>query len=68
MVQINGSYLDVNHVGLDDVEAVGVDQVVDQMNSFLKIILELEYYFDLLFHSHVNYSWIITLTSTLSFV
>jgi hypothetical protein len=52
------SYLDVDHVGLDDVEAVGVDQVVDQMNSFLKIILELEleleFRFDWLFHSDVN--------------
>jgi hypothetical protein len=41
-------YLDVDHVGLDDVEAVGVDQVVDQMNSFLKIIFELEFRFYLL--------------------
>jgi hypothetical protein len=58
MVPFNSSYLDVDHVGLDDVEAVGVDQVVDQMNSFLKIILELEleleFRFDWLFHSDVN--------------
>jgi hypothetical protein len=43
------SYLDVDHVGLDDVEAVGVDQVVDQMNSFLKIIFELEFQLGLLY-------------------
>jgi hypothetical protein len=48
MVPFNSSYLDVDHVGLDDVEAVGVDQVVDQMNSFLKIIFELEFRFYLL--------------------
>ena len=31
-----GIHLDVDHVGLNDVQAVGIDQLTNKVNSFLK--------------------------------